>query len=242
MPKKSDTRPFHLKQFSLYHHQSSMKVGTDSLILGNWTQINKSGRILDVGTGSGILALLLATRSDAFVDAIELDEASFAEANNNFVNSPYADRLRAIHDDFKLFASRCDQKYELIVSNPPFFINDMRSQDLTRKNARHGDSLNYSELCGGVGQLLKLDGRFCLILPYNESKFFITTAQKNEMYVNRQMIIFPKRGAQPNRICLELLLSEPAETASEKFIIREEDGQFTEQYIHFFKDYLIGLD
>jgi tRNA1Val (adenine37-N6)-methyltransferase len=242
MSKKSDARPFHLKQFSLHHHQSSMKVGTDSLTLGIWTQIKNSGRILDVGTGSGILALLMAARSDDFVDAIELDEASYAEASNNFVNSPYADRLRAIHDNFNLYTSRCNQKYELIVSNPPFFINDMRSLDLTRNNARHGDSLNYSELCEGVGQILNLDGRFCLVLPYNESKFFIVTARKNKLHVNRQMIVFPKRGAQPNRICLELSFTKSMEIKSEKFIIREENNQFTEQYIHFFKDFLIGLD
>ncbi len=242
MSKKIDNRPFHLKQFSLFHNKSTMKVGTDALLLGIWTDVKSANHILDVGSGCGILALLMASRSEAFVDAIELDEASYLEAKNNFVNSSFANRLEAIHENFNTFSIGRNKKYQLIISNPPFFINDMRSAEKTRSIARHGDSLNYQELCKGVVQLLDKNGYFSIVLPYDESKIFIDIAKKTRLYINRQMIIFPKRGSQPNRVNLELSSTNTNEIISEKFVIREENGQFTEQYIHFFKDYLIGLD
>jgi len=242
MSKKTDTRPFHLKQFSLSHHQSTMKVGTDSLLLGIWVSINDAALILDVGAGSGILALLAAARSKAIVDAVELDEASFKEAFQNFSNVPFNNRMNAIHDDFNYFATNSDQKYDLIISNPPFFINDMRSKEQKRNNARHGDRLNYEGLCKGTSALLNKDGRFCLVLPYEESKIFIQIAAKYNLYVNRQLLIVPKRGLQPNRINLELSTRITPDILSDEFIIRESDYRFTEQYILFFKDYLIGFD
>ena len=242
MSKKSDKRPFHLKQFSLFHHRSSMKVGTDSLLLGIWTPINESERILDVGTGCGILALLMAARSNALIHAVELDEVSWAEAQDNFTNANFSKRLTAIHNDFNHYADTTSQKYDLIVSNPPYFINDMRSTEMTRSNARHGDSLNYVQLCTGVTNLLKKNGRFCLVLPYDESKSFIAIAKNNGLNLNRKLIIFPKRGLQPNRINLELSFKSSSEVISDIFVIREETNQFSKQYIRFFRDYLLGLD
>ncbi|MEE4258598.1 MAG: methyltransferase [Bacteroidales bacterium] len=241
MSKKSDKRPFHLKQFSLFHHQSSMKVGTDSLLLGIWTDLDGAAQVLDVGTGCGILALLAAARSNANVDAIELDETSFKEASGNFLNATFHKRLHAFHDDFNHFASDIDQKYDLIISNPPFFINDMRAKEKKRNDARHGDRLNYEGLCRGASALLKADGRFCLVLPYDESKIFIQIAKNYKLYVNRQLLIIPKRGLPPNRINLELSFYNTAVT-SEEFVIREKDSTFTVQYIQFFKDHLIGYD
>ena len=242
MAPKIDNRPFYLKQFSLYHHSAAMKVGTDSLLLGIWIQPEKAQRILDIGTGCGILALLMAARSGANTEAVELDEASYTEAKQNFLNSPYSDRLFAIHNDFRKFAQQGNQKYDLIISNPPFFINDMRPKEKTRSNARHGDELNYDELCTGVVKLLNPNGRFCLVLPYDESRLFRTVAEKHGLYVCRKLLIFPKRGWQPNRVNLELTIEKNTDPATEKFVIREEDNTFTGQYIDFFKNYLIGLD
>lgn len=242
MSKKIDTRPFHLKQFSLFHHQSSMKVGTDSLLLGIWTNIEGANHILDIGTGCGILALLMASRSEASIDAVELDKASFGEAKQNFNNSPFHNRLTAFQTDFKHFVHEEQKKYDLIISNPPFFINDLRSTEEKRKIARHGDKLNFEELCAGVANLLNANGCFCLVLPYEESKFFVKIANEFNLQVNRQLLIFPKRGLQPNRVNLELSFTNNTEICSEKFVIREDNNQFSEQYIDFFKDYLIGLN
>lgn len=242
MVQKVDDRPFHLKQFSLHHHRSSMKVGTDSLLLGIWVQPEEAQRILDIGTGCGILALLMAARSKANLDAIEYDKASYEEAKQNFHNSPYHDRLFAIHDDFTNFAQQGNNTYDLIISNPPFFVNDMRPKENIRSNARHGDKLNYNDLCSGVHRLMNTNGRFCLVLPYEESKIFRSVAEKYGLYVRRQLLIFPKRGWQPNRVNLELTREKYPVPLSEKFIIREEDNSFTQQYIDFFKNFLIGPD
>lgn len=242
MPKETDTRPFHLKQFSLFHHRSSMKVGTDSLLLGVWISTEKANRILDIGTGCGILSLLMAARSNALIDAIELDENSFEETKQNFNTSPFSNRLLPIYQDFRLYAQQYDKKYDLIISNPPFFINDMRPIEKVRSNARHGDQLNYEELCAGVVKLLDTNGRFCLVLPYEESKVFITTAIRFNLHLNKQMLVFPKRGLQPNRVNLEFATEKDNSFINEKFVIREENNQFTEQYISYFKNYLIGLD
>jgi tRNA1Val (adenine37-N6)-methyltransferase len=242
MSRKADTRPFHLKQFSLFHHQSTMKVGTDSLLLGIWAKVNGVQRILDVGSGCGILSLLMAARSNAFIDAVELDKDSWAEAQSNFSSSKFSERLHAIHADFSEFSKETSTKYDLIISNPPFFINDMRSEKLKRSNARHGDSLSYKELCKGVSGLLQKSGRFCLVLPYDESKAFLNIADETGLHISRKLLIFPKRGLQPNRVNLELSFHKTAEKDNEIFVIREESNKFTDQYIHFFKDYLLGFD
>lgn len=242
MSKQADKRPFHLKQFSLLHHRSTMKVGTDALLLGIWAEVNSTQRILDVGSGCGILSLLMAARTNAFIDAVEIDEASWVEAQRNFSASVFAKRLNAIHADFRKYAENTSLKYDLIISNPPFFINDMRSAEATRSNARHGDSLNYTELCKGVLGLLAENGRLCLVLPYDESKAFLSIASATGLKVSRKLIIFPKRGLQPNRINLELSLMPDTEEKHEVFVIREESNAFTDQYIRFFKDYLLGLE
>ncbi len=239
---KVDDRPFHLKQFSLNHHRSSMKVGTDSLLLGLWVQPEGARHILDIGTGCGILALLMAARSNAKTDAVEFDLASYEEAKGNFLSSPYADRLRAIHEDFRNYTRHSQQKYDLLISNPPFFIDDMRPKQETRRRARHSDDLSYNELCQGAVQLMNPDSRFCLVLPYIESRIFRTVAESYGFFVSRQLLIFPRRGWQPNRVNLELTLKKETESSVEKFVIREENNAFSRQYIDFFKDYLIGLD
>jgi tRNA1Val (adenine37-N6)-methyltransferase len=118
----------------------------------------------------------------------------------------------------------------------------MRSAEVKRSNARHGDNLSYTELCAGVAGLLKEEGRMCLVLPYNESKEFLNIATSAGLHVNRKLIIFPKRGLQPNRVNLELSFQEHVVKKNELFVIREESNEFSGQYIQFFKDYLLGFD
>lgn len=242
MALKPDIRPFHLKQFSLHHHRSSMKVGTDSLLLGLWVEPDGAQQILDIGTGCGILALLMAARTQAKIDAIELDNASFKEAFENFSHSPYSERIHAIHDDFRIFSARPAKKYDLLITNPPFFINDMRPQEQIRSRARHGDYLDYDRLCNGVAGIMTPTGRFCLVLPYDKSRTFKKIAEDYGLHVKRQLLIFPKRGWQPNRVNMELSFIPVEKTDTDMFTLREEDNKFTLQYKDFFKDYLIGLD
>ena len=236
----TDKRLFHLKPFSLSHHRSTMKVGMDSLILGNWVNPEHKRSILDVGTGCGILALIMAYRSHAVIDAIELDQASAAEARENFRFSPFHRRLHVIDGDFKSYAARTTTKYDLIISNPPYFINDQKSVQRQKRMARHGESLSYHQLIAGCLELLNRKGSLCLVLPYAESQHFMKVATSRGLHLVKQMLIFPRRGHPPNRINLELAFQHPDRIVTELFIVREENNQFSSQYTEFLKNLMIG--
>ncbi len=218
-----------------------MKVGMDSLLLGNWTDPFTAKTILDIGTGCGILALMMAAKSNAEIEAIELDPASAKEAGENFHNSPFHRRLKIINEDFVFMATRSMKKYDLIITNPPFFINDQKSLTHQKLNARHAESLSYEQLAAGGSMLLNEGGLMYLVLPYAESKTFIKAAATTGLHLQKQMLIFPLRGYLPNRINMQFGLQKPESLVTEKFIIREEDGNFTRQYVLFFKDHYIGL-
>jgi len=237
----SSIRKFHLKQFSLSHHESTMKVGMDATLLGIWAQVKEAENILDIGTGCGILSLLLASKCSAQIDAIELDLASANEAGENFQNSAFYDRMQVTAVDINQFAQAHFKKYDVIISNPPFFINDQRSKDKKKTQARHSDFLSFDQLIVAVRKLMKPDGKCFLVLPYNEGKIFTEKAIENNLHLQQQQLIFPYRGATPNRINMQFGVEEPVKIKTEKFIIREEDGLFSQQYKFFLKDYLIGF-
>lgn len=156
-----------------------MKVGTDSVLLGAWAPIrNTDTDILDVGTGTGVVALMLAQRTSAMrhvqIDAIDIDPPSVEEAKYNFDISPWGDRLKAIHTPLQ---SHSAKKYDLIVSNPPYFNNSLKAPSLQRSNARHSDSLPHKDLVKGAFDLLKDGGRMVVILPRDEGEKFVTLAE-----------------------------------------------------------------
>ncbi len=242
MKEESDKqKPFHFKQFSLFHHQSTMKVGTDAVLLSAWADVNNADSILDVGTGSGIIAMIMAARSKARVDAVEIDPASCHEAEENFARSPFNNRLKLFRQDFTTFASKTNLRYDLIISNPPFFINDMKSENLQKNNARHTDTLSYKDLCQGTAHLLSSNSRFCVVLPYTESKYFIDIALQNNLFLAKKMLIFPKPCSRPNRVNMEFVKNKPGNTEEEKFIIRNENGNFTQQYVDLLSNYYISI-
>ncbi len=235
-----DKRPFRFQQFSLSHHRSTMKVGTDAVLLGIWTDLEKVTDVLDIGTGCGIIPLLLAARSAKIkVDAVELDFDSFEESSENFLQSPFAGRLKTFHADINYFAPEAGKRYDLVISNPPFFINDRRPQRTGRRLARHTDSLRYDQLMSSVLRLMKPDGHFSVVLPYRESKVFLEIAEQSGLNMQHRLLIFPKPCKEPNRVNL-LVGYSAAAPVTEKFIIRNEDGSFTRQYLHTVKDFYLS--
>lgn len=236
-----DTRPFHFKQFSLLHYRSTMKVGTDAVLLGIWTELSGVKDVLDVGTGCGILPLLLTARkASVWVDAVELDEASAREASENFRLSPFAGRLQIFHADINYFVPDAGKKYDLVISNPPFFVNDQRPEKISRLMARHSDTLSYEQLAKAGKRLLKPQGRFAVVLPYHESRLFLKVAAETGLQLYKQMLIFPMPCKEPNRVNL-LLGTSAAVPETEKFIIRNEDGSFTLQYLDMVKNYYLSM-
>ena len=238
----NDTRPFHFKQFSLYHHKSSMKIGTDAILLGVWTDVQYSKTVLDIGSGSGIISLLIACRSNAMVDAVEIDSASVKESRENFKNSDFSERLSVVQTNFIDYVKTCKREYDLIISNPPFFSNSYKPKEQQRKDARHTETLSFEQLCDGVSKMLKPKGKFCVVIPQNERIKFLEVASLFNLYLQKQLSIHPKRKQTANRFNLQLGFEIPSEVQKESIDIRENDLTFTPQFVNLLKDYYIGWD
>lgn len=230
---------FHFKHFSLLHDNSTMKVGTDAVMLGAWVRVKPNDVALDIGTGCGILSLMLAQKGVAKVDAVDIDEPSVYEAATNFEASRWRDQLSVFHADIRRFGF--GRKYDLIISNPPFFLNSFKC-DADRKNqARHTDtSLGFNDLVISVKHLLKPDGRFALVLPERESRDFIPMANKNNLYIYRKQNIIPVENRESNRVNLELRYGMPEEMEESFLVMRDTEGRFTESYHEFLKDFYLG--
>lgn len=183
-----------------------MKIGTDAVLLGAWTPISfEVNSILDIGTGTGIIALMLAQRSFAeTLDALEIDEDAYEQAVDNFENSPWGDRLFCYHAAFDEFVEEMqDEKYDLIVSNPPFFPNTSGSEITTsRETARSQASLPFEELFQGVSQLLSANGTFNIVVPFEEEKKVIEYASANKLFTHK---ITHVRGTAKSKVKRSLI-------------------------------------
>lgn len=236
----TDTRPFHFKHFSLYHHRSTMKVGTDAILLGRWTETRPTDVVLDIGTGCGLLPLMLSQKGVAQVDAVDIDKASAEEASINFEASQWHDQLRAYCVDIVGFQP--EKRYDLIVSNPPFFTRFSKCECERKSRARHNDmTLSREALCQSACRLLKPDGRFALVLPAKESLEFVEIAERFGLYLHKRQNIIPLESKLPNRVNLELCFGRCDAVQEETFVIRDAGNRFTAQYNEFLKDYYLGL-
>lgn len=234
-----DCRPFFFKKFGLFHHRSTMKIGTDAIILGRWVEVSENDDVLDIGTGCGLLPLMLAQKGIKSADAVEIDRESFEEAAQNFSNSAWKSRLSAINEDVNEYAGRCEKKYDLIVSNPPFYFGDNIPEKAKKGLARHTNTLSYNDLLQSVKKLIKPDGRFALVLPAIESKTFLKEAQNQGFYLKKQMEIVPIEGKEPNRINMQLVVNQVDTIETETFVLRHKDHAFTKEYKEFLKDYYL---
>ena len=236
----TDARPFHFKHFSLYHHRSTMKVGTDAILLGRWTEVKPTDVVLDIGTGCGLLPLMLLQKGVAHVDAVDIDKASIEEATINFEASQWREHLQAYCMDIVEF--KTDKKYDLIISNPPFFNRFSKCDSERKSRTRHNDAgLSYATICREVVRLMKPEGRFALVLPFDVSSDFLQTAEQLDLFLHKRMTIIPIAGKEPNRVNLELGFNKCDKVCEETFIIRDADKRFTSQYNEFLKDYYLGL-
>lgn len=175
---------FRFKQFSIKQDKAAMKVGTDGVLLASWTPLKDATSILDVGTGTGLIALMLAQRNTkATIHAIEVEEEACQEAFYNFSNAPWADRIQLFKQSFLTFAP--DQKYDLIVSNPPYFTDTFKDKATERTLARHVGELNFKSLLHNTSTLLKVDGTAAFVIPYQQEKGFVALA--------RELGFFPRK-------------------------------------------------
>jgi tRNA1Val (adenine37-N6)-methyltransferase len=232
---------FRFKQFEVEDNCSSMRVGTDAVLLGSWTDPGKAGSILEIGTGCGVIALMLAQRSGARIDAIDIDESSVQQAEANFRKSPWSAGLNAIPASLQDFTRSSGKKFDLILTNPPFFAGDLRSPDPLRNLARHDAGLTHGELLDCVRLLLKGDGWFNVILPAGEFRKFTNAAGESGLFLHRQMNIRPKHGKPVNRVLAGYGFRAPEKPEREDLVIRKEDGTYTEHYVSFTEAYYFSL-
>jgi len=234
-----DCRPFFFKKFGLFHHRSTMKIGTDAILLARWTEVSDNDDVIDIGTGCGLIPLMLAQKGIKSADAVEIDNDSYEEAAQNFSNSAWNSRLSAIHDDIKNYAEICEKKYDLVVSNPPFYFGDNIPEKAKKGLARHTNTLSYNDLLSAVKKIMKPEGRFSLVLPAIESKTFLKDAENQGFYLEKELLIVPIEGKEPNRINMQLVVSQVDNIKTETFVLRHPDHSFTKEYKDFLKDYYL---
>ena len=233
---------FQFKQFLVHHLYSTMKVGTDAVLLGTLAELPKSGNILEVGTGTGIISLILAQRCEAQITAIDIHQASVWEARANFKGSPWNERLKALMISFQAFATQGNPtRFDLIISNPPFFENDLKSTDENRNLARHNDQLSYRDFLLASRYFISEKGKLCLILPPSEAQIFINEAENLEFYLQKKIEIKPKPQKEANRLILSFGNQLPNEIKTKSFTIRNNDNSYSVEYKTLTEDYYVSL-
>ena len=220
---------FEFKQFRIEQQLSAMKVGTDGVLLGSWAALKDARRILDVGTGTGLIALMLAQRSEARIDAVEIDVTASDEAKFNFEQSAWSKRLSLINIDFWQFSGSSDYTYDLIVSNPPFFVNSLKTNNAALSVARHNDMLSFNQLILGSRKLLADSGRLCIVLPYQSFADFRESARLAGFYLHHLTTVIPKPGKVAKRVLMEFSL-EAGFPVEDTLTIMDSDGAYTLDY------------
>jgi len=220
---------FQFKQFKVYHHKSSMKVGTDAVLLACLCPSENTHHILDIGCGSGVMPLILAQKCPAQITGIDIDKDSVEQANENFEISRWSDRLTAKHISIQDYVQKTTNKFDLIISNPPFFVKSTKSPTASRNLARHNDTLSFLDLIRSAKKLLNPKGIFSLVLPKTEGESFIELALQNGFFLKTKTLIFPKASKNYNRIIFDLCLYA-THAIDKKLIIREENNDYTQAY------------
>lgn len=236
-----DCRPFFFKKFGMFHHRSTMRVGTDAVLFAQWVDVTSSDNALDIGTGSGIIPLILAQKGVGSVDAVELDSDSYEEANLNFSISVYSDRLSVVQNDVRDYAANNEKKYDLIVSNPPFYASDVKPIKEKKVMARHVSTLSFKDLLVAAKKMMKEDARFALVLPFYESRLFIKEAESLGFYLQKEFLISPIEGKEPNRVNMQFVLNEVESVETVLFTIRNKDYSYTDEYKEFLKDFYLDF-
>lgn len=232
---------FYFKQFKVEDGRSTMKVGTDAVMLGSVAGLENAEDILEIGTGSGVITLILAQRSDAMIDAIEIDEDSVIQARENVRNCPWNNRIRIIHTSLQDFVEKSDKKYGLVICNPPYFSRSLKSPNAKRNISRHDESLSFGEFIRASEKLMLPGASLWVILPVNESREFIDLARKSGLYVHYLLKIASKTGREYRRVIPQLMKTKPDKAEELILIMKNEDDSYTLNYIELTKEFYIDF-
>lgn len=222
------TPPFRFKQFTVAQDGCAMKVNTDGVLLGAWQCPNKAVHILDIGTGTGVIALMMAQgNGKAQIDAIDIDSDAWLQAKQNFEDSPWPNRIEAIHSSLQNF--KPGKKYGFIISNPPYFVNDFKSERRQRNVARHGIELDYFDLITGINRLMTENGKSLLIIPMANFLLLKSMAVKRGLFITSFLKVVAVEGKTPYVVMVQLeRISKPVQEGV--ITIKDRADNFTEQY------------
>lgn len=230
---------FQFRQFRLEQDQCAMKITTDACILGAWAPAPDTGNILDIGTGTGLLTCMLAQRTAAAIDAIEIDADSYRQAKENFSKTLWRDRLQLFHGDARRFAS--ERRYDFIICNPPFFENQLPSPSDAKNKARHSSFLSLSELAEVTDRLLDDDGKFAVLIPAERTEDFIKKAALFNLFLNKQLFIRSHPHASPFRIIL-VMGRKPVDSITESMLtIYESENVYSSDFTALLRDFYLHL-
>jgi len=233
---------FAFKQFLIRQDKCAMKVGTDAVLLGAWVKPNGAKRILDIGTGTGVIALMLAQRTEALIDGIDIDDMACLQAQENVALSPWFERVRILHHSLQEYSEETTTRYDLIVSNPPYFLDSSKALGLERTTARHADLLPYVELIESVIRILDKKGKFCVILPYKEASILRELAKERGLHLSKLLRVRTRTDKETEKRQIMQFEFSPSSFSEETIVIeKDERHSYTEEYKELTKDYYLGF-
>ncbi|MBK0371121.1 tRNA1(Val) (adenine(37)-N6)-methyltransferase [Flavobacterium agrisoli] len=234
---------FSFKRFTIQQEKTAMKVGTDAVLLGAWTPIDHHPfSVLDIGAGTGILALMIAQRSAAEqIDALEIDENAYEQAVENFENSPWSDRLFCFHAGLDEFIEEPEEQYDLIVSNPPFYAEDYKTESQQRDLARFQDAMPFEELVEATDLLLSENGVFAVIIPFKEESKFIALAQEVDLFPIKITRVKGTAKSPIKRSLLAFSRSQSLQPEIDELVIEIERHVYTPDYKALTQDFYLKM-
>ena len=241
--KKKTYEPFQFKQFAIEQDQCAMKVGTDGVLLGAWANVSNVTKVLDIGMGNGLVAIMLAQRTtQAIIHGVEINEFACQQAKHNMEQSPWSARLKAIHTPVQDYAKLTRETYDLIVSNPPFFSGGTFSHNQEKTNVRHTIKLSHGDLLTTTRKLLAEDGKFCVILPLIEGLRFREVAEKYRLYCHKIVEVKSRPDSSIERLLMQFEKQACEQIQKDELVIYQQKGKkHTEAYIQLTSNFYLKM-
>jgi len=232
---------FKFKQFTIIQNKAAMKVGTDGVLLGAWASCSEAKLALDIGCGTGLIALMLAQRSNANIDAIDIEEKATVEARINAEASIWTNRVNVIQTSIQDFSIKSNKKYDLIVSNPPFFENSLKAESSERSTARHTDTLATSDLFLAAKKLLAAHGKFSVIIPVDNLEPYLEISNSYGFFCKRMLWVKPTPTKLAKRVLIEFSFDK--HELREDVLVLEKYGRhkYSEEYIELTKEFYLNF-
>ncbi len=239
---------FQFKQFSIWHDQCAMKVNTDGILLGAWSQLHSAQNIADIGTGTGLIALMLAQKDNdygcvekASITAIEINSQAAQQALFNVEQSPWHKQVNIVELSFQQYAERSNERFDLLVSNPPYFTNSLKAPDKSRDTARHNDSLSFSDLLTSAQTIATENAYFYLILPCEEADKLLSIADQHGWFLAHHCLVSTVTGKEATRSLLKLTNQLISNTEISNITIRDRSNNYTQEFVELCRDYYLFM-